>query len=92
MDALEATTLRADVEGRLRPICSDWPEPLFQEVVSKIVEFTIKYERRAATSLLPPALAVTATEALIADLKDIVERSAEVREKGPTQDAPPPAG
>ena len=85
MEDIAATVLRAEVESRLRPVCPDWPEALFQALVSQIVELTLKYDRRPEGEfVLDPRI----TEQLIAEMKDLVERSAEVREEAPD---PPPS-
>jgi hypothetical protein len=85
MDEMRATVLRAEVESRLRPVCPDWPEELFQAVVSRIVELTIKYESGGAKAdlLLDPRI----SDDLFAEMKDAADRGAEVRDKLPS---PPP--
>ena len=77
MDEIRGTVLRAEVEARLRPVCPDWPESLFQEVVSQIVEITLKYDGSGQKSELiyDPRIA----EKLVANLKDLADRNAEIR-------------
>ena len=86
MDEIRGTVLRADVEARLRPVCPDWPESLFQAVVSRIVEITIKYDSSGKGDLIYDE---RIARELVADLKALSDRSAEVRAALHTQPPPP---
>ena len=86
MDEVRATVLRAEVEARLRPVCPDWPEPLFQAVVSQVVEISIKYDRGGELDLeFDPRIA----EQLVSDMKALADRATEVRGALPDPPAPP---
>ena len=86
MDEISGTVLRADVEARLRPVCPDWPETLFQAVVSQIVEITMKYDRGGKGDLIYDE---RIAKEMIADMKVLADRSAEIRAELPNQPAPP---
>ena len=61
---------------RLRPVCADWPEDMFEEVVRELAAITLKYEGSATPSLYDRRR----TERLVADLKEIIGRNQKVRE------------
>ena len=86
MDEISGTVLRAEVEARLRPVCPDWPESLFQAVISQIVEITIKYDSSEKGDLIYDE---RIARELVADLKALSDRSAEVRAALRTQSPPP---
>ena len=70
--------LRAHVAERLRPICADWPDELFDEMVESIATITLKYEfigPKAADFITNPH----AANEIIEDLKEATRRSAESR-------------
>jgi len=60
---------------RLRPVCSDWPEDMFEEVVRELAAITLKYEGSATPGMYDRRR----TDRLVADLKDIVGRSQQRR-------------
>lgn len=76
MDTDAPKALRAEVEARLRPVCADWPEELFQTVLDQIVAITVKYDRQ---SVIPALEDREGTESLIADLKDLARRNSAFR-------------
>jgi hypothetical protein len=85
VNEISATVLRAEVESRLRPVCPDWPEELFQAVVSRIVEITLKFDQRGQHDLVvDPRI----TEQLVNEMRQLVERSAEVRSELKEQSPP----
>ena len=86
MNEISATVLRAEVEGRLRPVCPDWPEELFQAVVSRIVEITLKFDKSENESLIVDS---RLTEQLVREMRHLADRSAEVRSE--LKDQSPPA-
>jgi hypothetical protein len=86
VDDLHATALRAEVESRLRPVCPDWPETLFQAVVSQIVEITIKYDHGGKGDLVYDE---RIAKEMVADLKALADRSAKIRAESPSQPTSP---
>ena len=43
--------LRDNIAARLRPLCFDWPEQQFAEMVDHIAEITLKYEGRGSSAI-----------------------------------------
>ena len=64
------------LKARLRPVCEDWPEDMFDEVVRELAAITIKYEGSATPTLYDRRH----TDRLVADLKEVVSRSSKRRE------------
>ena len=75
-ESLRLQDLIDSLKARLRPVCADWPEDMFDEVVRELAEITIKYESTATPTLYDRRH----TDRLVADLKDIVNRSRQHRE------------
>jgi hypothetical protein len=77
--AARLAELKARVTARLQPVCAGWPEERFRALVESVALITLKYELIGAA---PPGEKYDrrTTERLIADLKKIARRSAEVRE------------
>lgn len=75
-EQLRLDELVDNLRVRLRPVCADWPEDMFEEVVRELAAITLKYEGSATPSLYDRRR----TDRLVADLKDIVERSERNRE------------
>lgn len=65
------------LKARLRPVCQDWPEDMFDEVVGELAAITIKYE----SSATPTSYDRRHTDRLVADLKDVVSRNRKRREE-----------
>lgn len=85
MKEIDPDGLRASIEARLKPVCADWPEPLFAAVVSQIVAITVKYDRSGVT---PITYDQAATERMISGLKLLADQSANFRaEKFPRKDS-----
>lgn len=61
---------------RLRPVCADWPEDMFDEVVRELASITLKYEGSATPSLYDRRR----TDRLVADLKEVIGRNEKARE------------
>jgi hypothetical protein len=64
-----------ELARRLRPVCSQWPEEQFNQMVERLAEITIKYDRGFAMPYDRRA-----TDRLVADLRGVLERSQTVRE------------
>ena len=63
---------------RLRPVCDNWPEPMFEEMIRQLAEITVKYE-------LDDGLRVydrRGTDRLVADMKELLERNQRHRAEG----------
>jgi hypothetical protein len=66
----------AELTARLRPVCLQWPQQLFDEMVDRLAEITLKYDRGFAT----PSYDRRSTDRLVADLKIALEQSKATRE------------
>ena len=64
------------LRARLRPVCADWPEDMFEEVVRELATITLKYEGSATPSLYDRRR----TERLVEDLKEIIGRNEKARD------------
>lgn len=40
-----------DMSIRLRPLCADWPDDVFAEMVNRLAQITLKYEGEAITGI-----------------------------------------
>ena len=56
---------------RLRTVCADWPEDMFEEVIRELASITLKYEGSATPSIYDRRR----TDRLVADLRDVIGRS-----------------
>ena len=82
---LRLQQLTDDLRVRLRGVCADWPEDMFDEVVRELAAITLKYEGVAT----PNQYDRRHTDRLVTDLKEIVGRSKRLRtdEDRPGSDA-----
>lgn len=64
-----------ELAARLRPVCSQWPQHVFDEMIERLAEITLKYDRGFAT----PSYDRRSTERLVTDLKNALERSKAIR-------------
>lgn len=67
-----------ELAARLRPVCSQWPQHVFDEMIERLAEITLKYDRGFAT----PSYDRRSTDRLVADLKSALERSKASRDGG----------
>ena len=67
--------IAGEIAARLRRVCEHWPEGDFQEMVQRLAEITIKYDRVAPTAVYDRR----ASERIVVDLKAALERSEKVR-------------
>jgi hypothetical protein len=73
----QLTALRAEIAARLKPVCEQWPDELFDNMVEGLARITLKYDVSSPTS----AVDRRATDRMIEDMKDAVERSEKARGK-----------
>jgi len=62
--------------GRLRPVCMSWPPELFDTMIRKLANITLKYDYHQAMST---HLATAESTKLLAELRAALERSARVK-------------
>jgi hypothetical protein len=67
--------LTDNLRSRLRTVCADWPEDMFEEVIRELAAITLKYEGSATPTLYDRRR----TDRLVTDLKDIVRRTRSAR-------------
>lgn len=71
------TALRAEIAARLKPVCEQWPDGLFNDMVEGLAQITMKYDHAEPTSVVDRR----ATDRMIEDMKDAVQRSENSRGK-----------
>lgn len=71
-----------DLATRLRPVCADWPDELFNSMIEGLADVTMKYEGSAS----PSSYDRRTTDRLVADLKAALEKNEEAREDRPGPD------
>jgi hypothetical protein len=74
----EADSRRAiidDLTGRLRPVCAQWPEEQFKQMVERLADITLKYDHGSGVTYDRRS-----TDRLVADLKEVLERSQSTRD------------
>jgi hypothetical protein len=64
-----------DIRRRLEPLCADWPPDLFESMVARLADITLKYRGISSSE----AYDRRSTDRLVRDLKDALERSRELR-------------
>lgn len=62
-----------DLNRRLRPVCTEWPDDLFNRMIESLATVTLKFEGTAS----PSTYDRRTTDRLLDDLKDALKRSAE---------------
>ena len=65
---------KAQIRERLEHVCAEWPPDLFETLVERVADISLKYDSRGM-----PSYDRRTTERMIADLKDLAEKSAELR-------------
>ena len=63
---------------RLRPICENWPDALFDQMIRQLAEITVKYEVDGGGMR---AYDRRGTDRLVADLKELLDRSERHRDE-----------
>ena len=76
----KAQALKDEITQRLLPVCGDWPDQLFQQLVNSITEITLKYDDRSERIVYDTTRSVR----LIADMRNLAEKSADMRSRTPT--------
>jgi hypothetical protein len=67
--------MKADIAARLRGVCADWPDDLFETMVERLASVTLKYQSESAL----PGYDRRTTERLLSDLKAALARSEDMR-------------
>jgi hypothetical protein len=67
--------MKEDIATRLRGVCADWPNDLFETMVERLASVTLKYQSESAI----PGYDRRTTESLLSDLKAALARSEDLR-------------
>jgi hypothetical protein len=67
--------IAGEIAARLRRVCEHWPETEFQQMVQRLAEITIKYDRVAPTAVYDRR----ASDRIVVELKAALDRSERVR-------------
>jgi len=68
--------LAATIAERLRPLCADWSDEVFDDMVRRLAEVTLKYEGVSS----PGSYDRRATDKLVEELKRALESSEGARD------------
>jgi hypothetical protein len=63
--------IAADIALRLRRVCGNWPDDLFNEMVQRLADITVRYD--GVTT--PSTYDRRTTDRLVAELREALERS-----------------
>ena len=69
-ESVRLEALIASMSSRLRPLCAEWPETNFNEMVRELAEITLRYEGQAT----PTASECAAMDLLAAQTKEMLEK------------------
>ena len=72
-DAITRAAMVADLTRRLRPVCENWPDALFAEMVERLADITVKYD------VAGPTYDRRTTDRLVLDLRAALAQSESVR-------------
>jgi|GraSoiStandDraft_4_1057263.scaffolds.fasta_scaffold05427_8 hypothetical protein len=76
MAAAEQRDAIADaIRQRLAPVCTDWPADLFESVVNRLADITMKYQGLSSSNVYDRR----STDRLIDDLREALDRSKGLR-------------
>jgi hypothetical protein len=75
----KAQALKDEITHRLLPVCGDWPDQLFQQLVHSITEITLKYDDQSERIVYD----TTRSDRLIADMRNLADKSADLRSRTP---------
>ena len=67
----QLTALRAEIAKRLKPVCEQWPDDLFDGMVDGLAKITLKYDHADPSSVVERR----ETDRMIDDMKDALKRS-----------------
>lgn len=56
---------------RLRPVCENWPEPMFEAMIGQLAEITVRYEIDEGMRVYDRR----GTDRLVADMKELLEKN-----------------
>jgi len=73
---LRLQVLAATIAERLRPLCADWSDEVFDDMVRRLAEVTLKYEGVSS----PGSYDRRATDKLVEELKRAFESSEGARD------------
>lgn len=65
----------ADLASRLRTVCAQWPDELFNDMVEQLADITLRYDRPAPSGTYDRRT----SDRLVDDLKDALQRSESAR-------------
>jgi len=65
----------ADLATRLRSVCAEWPDDLFNEMIERLADIALKYDGATPGATYDRR----STDRLIADLKAALERNQKAR-------------
>ena len=72
-DAITRAAMVADLTRRLRPVCENWPDAVFTEMVERLADITARYD------IAGPTYDRRTTERLMDDLKAALVQSESAR-------------
>jgi hypothetical protein len=78
-EELQLRALRAEIAARLRPVCVEWPPEIFDDMVARLAEITARYDGGSTSSSYDGRI----TDQLVAEMKELADRSAATRSQGP---------
>jgi len=67
--------IRTTIVARLLPVCTDWPREMFDTMVDRLAQVTLKYERLGSSNPYDRR----GTDRFIDDLKAALARSESIR-------------
>lgn len=73
---------RRELARRLRPVCADWPNDLFDSMIEGLATLTMKYEGTAS----PSTYDRRTTERLVSEVRNALTRNADVGDERPETD------
>jgi hypothetical protein len=76
-DTARVDELVATMSARLRPLCADWPERVFHEMVTRLARITIRYEGSVTTGVYDRRR----TERLVEEMRAMIEKSEAERQR-----------
>jgi hypothetical protein len=71
-----------NLRTRLRPVCENWPEPLFEEMIRQLADITVKYEVDEGIRVYDRR----GTDRLVADMKELLDRNQRHRGDSPPEE------
>ena len=69
-------TLVENLRHRLRPVCDNWPDAAFEEMIRQLADITVKYEMEEGIRSYDRR----GTDRLVADMKELLEKNQRFRE------------